>query len=130
MTGDKIKQVPPTKHHLSVATACAATSNSALPKIEGKLSRIDAVPGPTLRAVVIGGGFIGLEMVENLVHRDFEMTLVEMLDQVLAPLDREHARILLQHGFQARNLSGGFLSRAVSAEHFGKETPRCVPPTP
>jgi len=57
---------------------------------------------PTMRAVVIGGGFIGLEMVENLVHRDFEVTLVEMLDQVLAPLDREHARLvegrLQQHG--------------------------------
>ena len=38
---------------------------------------------PKTRAVVIGGGFIGLEMVENLVHRGFEVTLVEMLDQVL-----------------------------------------------
>lgn len=48
---------------------------------------------PTTRAVVIGGGFIGLETAENLVHRGFEVTLVEMLDQVLAPLDREMARI-------------------------------------
>ncbi|MGA7394481.1 MAG: FAD-dependent oxidoreductase [Terrimicrobiaceae bacterium] len=57
---------------------------------------------PPTRAVVIGGGFIGLEMVENLVHREFEVTLVEMLDQVLTPLDREHARLvearLKQHG--------------------------------
>jgi len=57
---------------------------------------------PTTRAVVIGGGFIGLEMVENLVHRGFEVTLVEMLDQVLAPLDHEHARLveasLKRHG--------------------------------
>ena len=44
---------------------------------------------PPRRAVVIGGGFIGLEMAENLVHAGFEVTLVEMLDQVLAPLDRE-----------------------------------------
>ena len=43
---------------------------------------------PARRAVVIGGGFIGLEMAENLVHLGFEVTLVEMLDQVLAPLDR------------------------------------------
>ena len=34
-------------------------------------------------AVVVGGGFIGLEMVENLVLRGFEVTLVEMADQVL-----------------------------------------------
>jgi len=49
---------------------------------------------PKTRAVVVGGGFIGLETAENLVHRGFEVTLVEMLDQVLAPLDREMARIV------------------------------------
>jgi NADPH-dependent 2,4-dienoyl-CoA reductase/sulfur reductase-like enzyme/rhodanese-related sulfurtransferase len=49
---------------------------------------------PKTRAVVIGGGFIGLETAENLVHRGFDVTLVEMLDQVLAPLDREMARIV------------------------------------
>lgn len=52
---------------------------------------------PTRRAVVIGGGFIGLEMAENLVHVGFEVTLVEMLDQVLAPLDREFARLVQEH---------------------------------
>ena len=49
---------------------------------------------PKTRAVVIGGGFIGLETAENLVHRGFEVTLVEMLDQVLAPLDQDMARIV------------------------------------
>ena len=49
---------------------------------------------PKTRAVVIGGGFIGLETAENLVHREFDVTLVEMLDQVLAPLDREMARVV------------------------------------
>jgi NADPH-dependent 2,4-dienoyl-CoA reductase/sulfur reductase-like enzyme/rhodanese-related sulfurtransferase len=52
--------------------------------------------------VVIGGGFIGLEMVENLVHRGFEVTLVELLDQVLPMIDPEHARVvealLKRHG--------------------------------
>jgi len=52
---------------------------------------------PRRRAVVIGGGFIGLEMVENLVHRGFDVTLVELLDQVLAPLDREQARLVEAH---------------------------------
>ena len=52
---------------------------------------------PTRHAVVIGGGFIGLETAENLVHAGFEVTLVEMLDQVLAPLDPEHARIVEGH---------------------------------
>jgi NADPH-dependent 2,4-dienoyl-CoA reductase/sulfur reductase-like enzyme/rhodanese-related sulfurtransferase len=52
---------------------------------------------PTRRAVVIGGGFIGLETAENLVHAGFEVTLVEMLDQVLAPLDSEFARLVHEH---------------------------------
>ena len=49
---------------------------------------------PKTRAVVVGGGFIGLETAENLIHRGFDVTLVEMLDQVLAPLDKEFARIV------------------------------------
>jgi NADPH-dependent 2,4-dienoyl-CoA reductase/sulfur reductase-like enzyme/rhodanese-related sulfurtransferase len=52
---------------------------------------------PKRRAVVVGGGFIGLEMVENLVHRGFEVTLVEVLDQVLPPVDVEHARVVEAH---------------------------------
>jgi NADPH-dependent 2,4-dienoyl-CoA reductase/sulfur reductase-like enzyme/rhodanese-related sulfurtransferase len=52
---------------------------------------------PPRRAVVIGGGFIGLETAENLVHAGFEVTLVEMLDQVLAPMDREFARLVEEH---------------------------------
>ncbi|AXA44265.1 FAD-dependent oxidoreductase [Rhizobium leguminosarum] len=52
---------------------------------------------PTRRAVVIGGGFIGLETAENLIHAGFEVMLVEMLDQVLAPLDRELARLVEEH---------------------------------
>lgn len=42
-------------------------------------------------ALVIGAGFIGLEMVENLVHRGLEVTLVELGEQVLPPLDPEMA---------------------------------------
>ena len=49
------------------------------------------------RAVVIGGGFIGIEMAENLVHRGLDVTLVEMLDQVMPPLDTECARLVERH---------------------------------
>ncbi|MBE9182362.1 FAD-dependent oxidoreductase [Oculatella sp. LEGE 06141] len=41
------------------------------------------------QAVVVGGGFIGLEMAENLVHRDIAVTLIEAQSQVMAPLDPE-----------------------------------------
>jgi NADPH-dependent 2,4-dienoyl-CoA reductase/sulfur reductase-like enzyme/rhodanese-related sulfurtransferase len=51
----------------------------------------------TKRAVVVGGGYIGLEMAENLVHRGLEVTLVEMLDQVMLPLDPECARLVERH---------------------------------
>jgi NADPH-dependent 2,4-dienoyl-CoA reductase/sulfur reductase-like enzyme/rhodanese-related sulfurtransferase len=49
------------------------------------------------RAVVIGGGFIGLEMAENLAKRGLGVTIVEMLDQVLPPLDSEMAQLVEQH---------------------------------
>ena len=42
-------------------------------------------------AVVIGAGFIGLELAENLVHRGIETTIIEATNQVLAPLDPEMA---------------------------------------
>lgn len=46
------------------------------------------------RATVIGGGFIGVEMMENLHHLGLKVTLVEMADQLLAPIDSEMATIL------------------------------------
>lgn len=48
-------------------------------------------------AVVVGGGFIGLEMAENLIHRGLSVTIVEMLDQVMPPLDPEMARPVQTH---------------------------------
>ncbi|MFA7098670.1 MAG: FAD-dependent oxidoreductase [Eubacteriales bacterium] len=47
-------------------------------------------------AAVVGGGFIGLEMAENLSHAGIKVTLIEMLGQVMAPLDFEMAQILHQ----------------------------------
>ncbi len=48
-------------------------------------------------AVVVGGGFIGLEMAENLARRGLEVTIVEMFDQVMPPLDREMAEYVYLH---------------------------------
>jgi NADPH-dependent 2,4-dienoyl-CoA reductase/sulfur reductase-like enzyme len=70
-------------------------------------------------AVVVGGGFIGLEMVENLVHRGLEVTLVEKLDQVMPPLDPEMARLveryLIKHGVKLE-LNDGVAGFARGAE--------------
>ncbi|MEG1254688.1 CoA-disulfide reductase [Clostridium sp.] len=48
-------------------------------------------------AVIVGGGFIGLEMAENLNDRGVKVTLVEMANQVMAPIDYEMATIVHEH---------------------------------
>ncbi len=47
-------------------------------------------------AVVVGAGFIGLEMTENLVQRGLTVAVIEMIDQVLPPLDPELAEAVRQ----------------------------------
>ena len=49
----------------------------------------------TASAVVIGGGFIGLEAIENLVHRGVQVTLVQRGNQIFTPLDPEMAAPVL-----------------------------------
>jgi NADPH-dependent 2,4-dienoyl-CoA reductase/sulfur reductase-like enzyme/peroxiredoxin family protein/rhodanese-related sulfurtransferase/TusA-related sulfurtransferase len=46
------------------------------------------------KAAVVGGGFIGLEMAENLHELGYEVSIVELADQVMAPIDYEMAQIL------------------------------------
>ncbi|OIP70146.1 MAG: CoA-disulfide reductase [Oscillatoriales cyanobacterium CG2_30_40_61] len=56
------------------------------------------------RAVVVGGGFIGLEMAENLIHLGLEVTLIQRGNQILSPIDQEMARFgeryLEKHGLR------------------------------
>ena len=49
------------------------------------------------RVVVVGGGFIGLEIAENLVERGLQVSVVEMLNQVMAPVDFELAAMVHHH---------------------------------
>ncbi len=53
--------------------------------------------GDVRRAVIVGGGFIGLEMAENLRHADAEVAVVEMAPQVMAPIDFSMAQIVHAH---------------------------------
>ena len=48
-------------------------------------------------AVVVGGGFIGLEMVENLIRRGLAVTVLEKLTQVMPPLDPEMTVAIKEH---------------------------------
>jgi len=56
---------------------------------------VDAKPG--LTAVVVGGGYIGLEMAESLKHRGVAVSLVELESQVMGPIDPEMAAPLHEH---------------------------------
>lgn len=49
------------------------------------------------RVVVVGGGFIGIELAENLVERGLKVTLVELANQVMGPIDFEMAAIVHAH---------------------------------
>ena len=49
------------------------------------------------RAIVVGGGFIGLEMTENLTKRGISVAIVEMLPQVIPPLDPEMVTLIHDH---------------------------------
>lgn len=53
--------------------------------------------GNIRRAVIVGGGFIGLEMAENLVHAGAEVAVVEMAPQVMGPIDFSMAQIVHNH---------------------------------
>ena len=52
------------------------------------------------KAVVVGAGFIGLEMAENLYHADVEVSIVEMDKQVMSPIDFSMASLVHQHLLQ------------------------------
>ncbi|MGC9224248.1 MAG: FAD-dependent oxidoreductase [Terracidiphilus sp.] len=70
-------------------------------------------------AVVVGGGFIGLEMAENLHHRGIAVTIVEMASQVMPPLDvemSEYARQRLESNRINLELNEGVVGFEQNAE--------------
>ena len=66
-----------------------------IPDVDRIKSYVDHVKPKTV--AVIGGGFIGLEMAENLHDLGMEVSVVEMADQVMAPVDFEMAQIVHRH---------------------------------
>ena len=69
------------------------------------------------RAVIVGGGFIGLEMAENLKHAGSQVAVVEMAPQVMGPIDYSMAALVHQH-LQQQNVKL-YLEQAV--ERFSRE---------
>jgi NADPH-dependent 2,4-dienoyl-CoA reductase/sulfur reductase-like enzyme/rhodanese-related sulfurtransferase len=60
------------------------------------MDRLIAAAETAKSAIVVGGGFIGLELAENLVHRGISTTLVEALPQLMPTLDVEMAWPLVE----------------------------------
>ncbi len=73
-------------------------------------------------AVVVGAGFIGLEMAENLHHQGINVTIIEMAEQVMTPLDYSMAALVHQH-LKTKKVEF-YLNTAVSS--FSKENNRIV----
>ena len=88
---------------------------------------------PVRRAVVVGGGFIGLETAENLVHLGFDVTLIQKPDHVLSPLDPEIACLvqghIRRHGVQVIANDGvvGFKQLDGGAIEVQTKSGRCFP---
>jgi peroxiredoxin family protein/rhodanese-related sulfurtransferase/TusA-related sulfurtransferase/NAD(P)-dependent dehydrogenase (short-subunit alcohol dehydrogenase family) len=65
--------------------------------VDEACARQESGGGGPLRAVVVGAGYIGLELAENLHHRGAQVHVVELADQILPPLDHEIAVPVEQH---------------------------------
>ncbi|HUW90379.1 MAG TPA: FAD-dependent oxidoreductase [Candidatus Nanopelagicaceae bacterium] len=72
-------------------------------------------------ATIIGGGFIGLEMAENLKQKGIKVKIIEMLDQVMAPLDKEIAQFIHQELL----LNGVCLQLEDPVDSFKRDNNNC-----
>ena len=68
-------------------------------------------------AAVIGGGFIGLEMAENLHARGIKVSIIEALNQVMAPVDYEMAKLLHEN----MDMNGVSLYLENGVDHFERK---------
>jgi NADPH-dependent 2,4-dienoyl-CoA reductase/sulfur reductase-like enzyme/rhodanese-related sulfurtransferase len=71
-----------------------------------------------VEALVIGGGFIGLECAEQLLHRGVKVILVEALDQIMSPLDREMT-VQLQQALESKGAEIILSDLVTGFDHSG-----------
>ena len=83
-------------------TAAGVFTLRNIADMDGIMASVDA--SKSKKAIVVGAGFIGLEVVEQLVHRNFTVSLAELQPQVLPPFDPEMVQpiraSLRSHGVQ------------------------------
>lgn len=97
-TYDKLVLSPgaePVKPRLPGVDSCRIFTLRNIPDTYKIKDYVDAVKPK--RAVVVGAGFIGLEVAENLHMRGVKVTVVELADHVIGPLDYDMAAIVHQH---------------------------------
>ncbi|MFW2512634.1 FAD-dependent oxidoreductase [Demequina sp. SO4-13] len=82
-------------------------------RLDAALTQQQAGRRGVVTAVVVGAGYIGLEMAENLHHRGVRVDVVELADQILPPVDADIASPVEQH-LRARGI-GLHLSTAAAA---------------
>ncbi len=77
---------------------------------------------------VIGGGFIGIEAAENLCHAGYNVTLIEAMDQIMAPFDEDMAQILHKemHDHGVKLLLGNGV-KSISASEVTLADGKAVP---
>ena len=76
--------------------------------------------GEKMKAVVIGAGYIGLEMAENLAHRGIQVTVVEAADHILPPVDHEIAMPVMNH-LKSRGIAIHLSAAAAAIVPKGEE---------
>ena len=101
LTGERVTQA---YDHLVLSPGAAPVTPN-IPGIEKAhtlrtvedVDRITEALAGVKTAALIGGGFIGLELAENLAHRGVDVTVLEFSEQIMAPLDPEMAIYVHKH---------------------------------
>ena len=81
--------------------------------------KVEVDNGNVKNAIVIGGGYIGIEVCENLKHRGVNVTLVEAAPHILAPFDSEFSS-LIEKELNDNEVSIILNSRVVAFSEEGK----------
>ena len=119
LTYDKLILSPGAKAFIPPAKGLEEAKNiftlRSVPDVDGITAFMDT--HHPKKAVVIGAGFIGLEMAESLVHRGLDVTIIEKAPQVLPPLDEEMAAYITKE----LKANGVKLYTGLAAEAFEEE---------
>lgn len=84
--------IPPTP---GIERALSLRNIADTDAMSAAVAEVQAAANPT--AVILGGGFIGIELAENLTDRGIKTTIIELAGQIMAPLDVEMAALVEKH---------------------------------